>query len=135
MKTTMQSARDRGVSAVVLAGALALLVALAACGKAGSPSVPPNSTFPKVYPANASRPQNPAQSKPVTQSAAFTPSGAWIDPNQHLPTIDPYADIDHKGPGGTGLALPANQAATPVVGQSGASTPPAYDQTEGETPP
>ena len=135
MKTSMESARGRGASALALAGALALLVALSACGKAGSPSVPPNSTFPKVYPANAARQPNPGQSQQANQAATFTSSGAWIDPDQRLPSIDPYADIDQKGSGGTGVGSASKPVATPNVGQSGASSPPAYDQPGGATSP
>jgi hypothetical protein len=113
----------RIVSGLVAGAAVSLLLAAAGCGKVGSPEIPPNSTYPKVYPANAARPTLRVPPVEVTQRQLFTPSGAWIDPDQHLPEIDPYADVDQKGQGafigGTGA---------PAAGGLGASQPPAYGE-------
>ena len=84
--------------------ALLLLAGLAGCGKVGSPNIPPNSIYPKVYPAAAVRQPAPVAHGPSVPAAAFTPSGAWIDPNMRRPSLDPYADVDHASQGGGGIS-------------------------------
>ncbi len=74
---------------------------------------PPNSNWPKGYPTGsiakpvtglansgttesvaAAAATNPATAPVATQGAAFTKSGAWIDPNMRKPVINPNADQD-----------------------------------------
>ena len=118
------------LGAVRALAAIGAILVLAGCGKLGSLDVPPHSTYPKVYPANAIK-TNPAGAslRSVSGPAAnFSPSGAWIDPDQHRATIDPFADVDQKGSGGTGTACGSTDGVSPstngVGGGSGASPTP-----------
>ena len=115
--------RIRSLRLGTAVGALAFAAALAGCGKVGSPDIPPGSTYPKVYPANAIRPTQPQQAQAPTTGSAFTASGAWIDPAQRLILVDPYADIDQKGAGG----LLGSSEPTPTP----AGTAQPYGSTEG----
>jgi len=83
-----------------LFGTILLLAGASGCGKVGSLDTPPNSTYPKVYPAAAVHQASRVQNGPSAKTASFTPNGAWIDPNLRLPNIDPYADVDHSTTGG-----------------------------------
>jgi hypothetical protein len=94
-------------------GALVATLLLAGCGKVGSPDIPVGSTYPKIYPADAVRPAAPAQSPSSGAVAAFTASGAWIDPASHRLIIDPNADIDQKGSGGTQGTSSPSATSTP----------------------
>jgi len=118
------------LGAVRALAAIGAILVLAGCGKLGSLDVPPHSTYPKIYPANAIR-TNPAASslRSVSVPATnFTPSGAWIDPDQHRAAIDPFADIDQKGSGGTGTTGASTGGVSPstngVGGGAGASPTP-----------
>ena len=102
---------------------LALAAALTGCGKVGGPDIPQGSTYPKVYPADAAHGALQPQQLPyeVGQKPAFTPSGAWIDPDQLRPRVDPYADTVKSA------QSPLSGAATPTMsGESGAAAGSTY---------
>ncbi|HIJ63989.1 MAG TPA: hypothetical protein HPQ04_14955 [Rhodospirillaceae bacterium] len=69
--------------------ALSLLVCLTACGKAGRPVAPPDSTYPQIYPNPALGPsaarQSPGRAEPPgwdqeDLKARFTKAGTYRDP-------------------------------------------------------
>ena len=74
---------------------LALPLIVAACGKLGALDTPPGSIYPKIYPANAVAPTQPASPVSDAPLPAFTKSGAWIDPDTRQPRIDSRADQDN----------------------------------------
>ena len=100
----MSTIGGAGVGIPPIVAAILIAAALAGCGKVGALNIPPDSTYPKVYPKAAAKEAAPVESGPGAQGAAFTPSGAWIDPNVRRPTVDPYADVDHSSGGGHGLS-------------------------------
>ncbi len=68
---------------LALAASFALVLTLAACGKAGSPVVP-GSNFPRNYPDPRLSPTQTAEPAPEDQpglnGAKFTDKGSYIDP-------------------------------------------------------
>ncbi len=109
--------------------AVSLVLALAACGKAGSPTVP-GSSFPHSYPDTKLSPtQTVAPAPPEDQQgmqgddkAKFTAKGSYIDPSVKATELQRSA----VAPGAT---LPYTQTTTPgnntpfnqTLGVSGAS--------------
>ncbi len=69
---------------LALAASFALVLTLAACGKAGSPVVP-GSSFPRPYPDPKLAPTQTAEPAPEDQpgmtGAKFTDKGSYIDPS------------------------------------------------------
>lgn len=79
----------RTATAVAAVAALAVLVCLAGCGKAGRPVAPPDSTYPQVYPnptlGPAAARQLPGRAEPPgwdedDLKSRFTKQGTYRDP-------------------------------------------------------
>lgn len=121
--------------------ALGLLLALAACGKAGSPTVP-GSSFPHPYPNPKLAPtQTAAPAAPEDQpgmqadgkKAQFTDTGSYIDPSvrntelQRGTTVSPGSTLPFTSTTTPGTNTPFNQ----TLGVPGASP---LGSTTGTTP-
>jgi predicted small lipoprotein YifL len=122
--------------------AVAAIVSLAGCGKAGRPLQPPDSTFPQIYPSPSSGPmaaqQKEGRALPPEWDQQdlkdrFTPNGSYIDPstkviqtNQIVPGSNLPNSFQSQGntPFDKGLGAPSQSPLQPVQ----PSPPPGEDE-------
>lgn len=126
--------------------ALAALLALAACGKAGSPVVP-GSSFPHPYPDPKLAPTAAAKAAPEDQpgvqgdanKAKFSAKGSYIDPavrstELQRSAIAPGSTLPYSQTQTPGSNTPFNQSLS-NYGQSPLGQTPGTTPTDDEQPP